>query len=139
MRLFLLSLFLLTFTATSIVVAAPAKVQVFDGSMNLVFDATVKAVKKNWKKVRSSDRGAGTIRFHAGISLKTWGEDCTAALRELGNGKVEVSLQVKNSAQLYAWGVGDQIAQKLFRSIQDELTTSPPGSQGSPPTSSVQE
>jgi len=116
-----------TLAITSIVFAAPAKEHLFDGGLDLVFDATVKAVEKNWKKVQVSDRSAGTIRFHTTVSLSTWGEDCTAVLRDLGNGKVEVSLKATNSAQVYAWGVGGRIAQKLFKSIQNELllTSSP--------------
>ena len=111
-------------------VAAPAssKVQVFDGSANQVFDAAVKAIEKNWKKVKSSDLSSGTISFHTGVSPATWGEDCIALLRDLGNGKTEVSIKSKNSAQLYAWGVGNRIAQKLFKSIQDELSKSSGGS-----------
>ena len=100
---------------------ASSKVQVFDGSMNQVFDASVKAIEKNWKKVKSSDLSGGTIQFHTGISPATWGEDCTALLRDVGNGKIEVSLKSTNSAQVYAWGAGSRIAQKLFKSIQEEL------------------
>jgi hypothetical protein len=106
---------------------------VFDGSVNQVFDATVKAIAKNWRKVKSSDPSAGTIEFHTGVSPSTWGEDCIALLRDLGNGKIEVSLKSSNSAQLYAWGVGNRIAQKLFKSIQDELSKSSGASQLSPP------
>jgi hypothetical protein len=131
-----LALVVSTLATTSGVFAAPAKVHVFDGGLNQVFDATVKAVEKNWKKVQASDRSAGTIRFHTTVSLTTWGEDCTAVLRDLGNGKVEVSLQATNSAQLYAWGVGGRIAQKLFKSIQEELLTSSPTTPS--PTSSGQ-
>ncbi|MEI9976883.1 MAG: hypothetical protein WDO73_35440 [Ignavibacteriota bacterium] len=83
--------------------------------MNQVFDATVLAIEKNWKKVQSSDRSAGTIRFHTGVSVTTWGENCTATLRDLGNNKVEISLQVTNSAQIYAWGVGDRIAREALQ------------------------
>jgi NADH dehydrogenase FAD-containing subunit len=109
---------------------SPAKVQVFDGSVDQVFNAAVKAIEKNWKKVKSTDLKTGTIQFHTGVSPSTWGEDCTALLRDLGNGKVEVSLKSTNSAQLYAWGVGGRIAQKLFKSIQEELSRS--GSQVPP-------
>lgn len=118
--------------------AADAKVREFDGSMNQVFDATLKAVERNWKTVRSSDRAAGTIEFHTGVSLTTWGEDCTAVLRDFSNGKIEVSVKPKNSAQLYAWGVGARIAQKLFNSIQDEISTPSPGSHPSSAVSSPQ-
>jgi hypothetical protein len=86
--------------------------------MDQVFDAAVKAVEKNWKKVRSADRAAATIKFHTGVSLNTWGEDCTAVLRDLGNGKIEVSLKSKNSAQMYAWGVGERmIGRSLVRLV----------------------
>ena len=114
---------------------ASSKAQVFDGSMKQVFEATVKAIEKNWKKVKSSDLSTGTIDFHTGVSPSTWGEDCTALLRDLGNGKVEVSLKSSNTITLYAWGVGDRIARKLFKSIQDELAKSSAGSQAAPPPS----
>ncbi len=120
------------FASPSLVFAGDPKVQVFDGGMDRIFDATVKAVEANWKKVRSSDRAAGVIKFHTGVSLTTWGEDCTAVLRDLGNGRTEVSLKSKNSAQLYAWGVGTRIAKKLFKSIQAELAAPSSGSQPAP-------
>jgi hypothetical protein len=110
-----------TLAITSVVFAAPAKEHVFDGGLDLVFDATMKAVETNWKRVQASDRSAGTIRFHTTVSPTTWGEDCTVVLRDLGNGRVEVSLHATNSAQVYAWGVGGRIAQRLFKSIQNEL------------------
>lgn len=116
--------------------AANPKVKVFDGGMNQVFDATLKAVEGNWKRVSSSDRAAGTIKFHTGVSMSTWGENCIAILRDLGNGKIEVSLKSENSGpQLYAWGVGGRIAQKLFKSIQREISTSSSASQSSSPAS----
>lgn len=124
----------LVLTFVTVGFAADAKVRVFEGGMDQVFDATVKAVEKNWKKVRSADRPAATIQFHTGVSLTTWGEDCTAVLRDLGDGKIEVSLKSRNSAQLYAWGVGDRIAQKLFNSIQSQISTSSPGT---PPSSAA--
>ena len=126
----------LVLASSGIISAAGPKVQAFDGDLNQVFDATVRAIERNWKKVQSSDRTAGTIRFHTGVSPSTWGGDCTASLRELGAGKVEVSLQSRNSAQLYAWGVGGRIAQKLFKSIQGELWPSAsPGSKAPSTTS----
>jgi len=134
-RAFASVVFVSTLILTPPGVGSPAsqKVQVFDGSVNQVFDATVKAIAKNWRKVKSSDPSAGTIEFHTGVSPSTWGEDCIALLRDLGNGKIEVSLKSSNSAQLYAWGVGNRIAQKLFKSIQDELSKSSGASQLSPP------
>jgi hypothetical protein len=134
-RIFASAVFVSTLILTPPGAGSPAsrKVQVFDGSANQVFDATVKAIEKNWKKVKSSDPSTGTIEFHTGVSPSTWGEDCTALLRDLGNGKIEVSLRSSNSAQLYAWGVGNRIARKLFKSIQDELSKSSSGSQESPP------
>ena len=134
-RTLVLILFLLAMVLArpSVGIAGSAKVQVFSGDMNQVFDATVKAIEKNWKKIKSSDRPTGTIRFHTGVSVTTWGEDCTAVLRNLGDGKVEVALQSTNSAQVYAWGVGGRIAKKLFNSIQDELATSSPGTKAQSP------
>lgn len=88
--------------------AGLSKVEVFDGGINQVFEATMKAVKRNWKKVKSADRNAGEIRFHTGVSPASWGEGCTVNLRDLGDGKVEVSLKLRNSAQLYAWGGQDR-------------------------------
>ena len=101
---FILLVSVLVVALPSVGFAADGKVRVFDGGMSQVFDATMKAIEKNWKKAQSSDRAAGTIQFHTGVSLSTWGEDCIAVLRDLGNGKIEVSLKSKNSAQLYAWG-----------------------------------
>jgi hypothetical protein len=139
LRTFALILFVSTLVISQpgVVFAESGNVQIFDGALDQVFDATVKAVEKNWKKTKSSDRATGTIRFHTGVSASTWGEDCTAVLRDLGNGKIEVSLKSTNSAQLYAWGVGGRIAQKLFKSIQDGMATSSPPSKASPTTSVV--
>jgi hypothetical protein len=132
----------LTLTALVLTICSPnasfgadPKTQEFDGEMGRVFDATVKAVESNWKKVNSSDRAAGTVQFHTGVSMSTWGEDCTVVLHDLGNGKTEVSLKSKNSAQLYAWGVGNRIADKLFKSIRKEVTRTASGTQKSPPAS----
>jgi len=101
-RAFASAVFVSTLILTAPGVGSPAsqKVQVFDGSVNQVFDAAVKAIEKNWKKVKSSDRSTGAIEFHTGVSPSTWGEDCTALLRDLGNEKIEVSLKSSNSAQL---------------------------------------
>jgi len=122
-------LFVAALVSPNLAFAADPKVRVFDGGMDQLFDATLKAVNKNWKRVQSSERPTGTIRFHTGVSISTWGEDCTVILRDLGNGKIEVSLKSKNSAQIYAWGIGTRIARKLFNSMQDEILPPLPESQ----------
>lgn len=112
-----LTLFLL---ASAAVAHAP-KTATFEGSIDEVFDAAVKVAQANWS-VSYADRKTGTLSFTTGTSLTSNGMECSAILEEVPGTQVRVTLKTqKKNGQIYAWGVGDRIASKLFNGIGDEI------------------
>src|SRR5438270_9908513 len=101
---------LVILVATTLATASPKK-KTFDGTPDAVFDAAVKAAQQNWT-VKFADRKTGTITFTTGTSVTNWGMECSMAIQQIAEGKVEVTLHTQKKMQIYAWNAGDRIADK---------------------------
>jgi hypothetical protein len=99
---------------------AATKTYTFEGSMEEVFDAAVKVAQTDWS-VTFADRKTAMISFNTGMSLTSNGMECSAQLEPLEGGKVRISMKTQKKAQMYAWGVGDRIADKWFKGIDAEM------------------
>jgi len=112
-----LSLFLLV----SFAVAHSPKTATFEGTIDEVFDAAVKVAQADWS-VSYADRKTGTLSFTTGTSLTSNGMECSVILEEVPGTQVRATVKTqKKNGQIYAWGVGDRIASKLFDGMGDEL------------------
>jgi hypothetical protein len=116
----MLLLALITVLPLSLFAGAP-KIKQFDGSMDDVFTAALKAAQSNWS-VTFSDRASGLVSFNTGTSFTSNGMECSATLQEMKDGKIQISLKTqKKHGQIVAWGVGDRIADKWFKAIAAQL------------------
>jgi len=100
-------------------VASPKKAT-FKGSLDEVYAAALKAANENWQ-VGFTDSKTHVIEFNTGISLTSNGMACSVLLEELPDGSVQVALSTRKKMQAFAWGAGDRIAEKYFRSIKQIL------------------
>jgi hypothetical protein len=115
------ALLLLLLSAVSSRAWAAPKEATFEGTPEEVFNAAVLAAQKNWT-VTATDRPTMTLSFTTGTSLRTWGMDCSVVLTPVDGGKVKVIVRTQKKAQLYAWNVGNSIADKFFAGLEQELT-----------------
>lgn len=99
---------------------ASSKKAVFIGTAEEVFEAAVKAAQSNWS-VKFADRKAGLLTFTTGMSFTSNGTECSAVVKAIDNGRVEVTLTPHKKAQVFAWDVGKRIADKFFAAITEQL------------------
>ncbi len=112
---------LILFLLVSGAMAHALKTATFEGNIDEVFDAAVKVAQADWS-VSYADRKTGTLSFTTGTSFTSNGMECSAILEEVPGTQVRVTVKTqKKNGQIYAWGVGDRIASKLFDGIGDEL------------------
>jgi hypothetical protein len=103
-------------------VAHDGKAYIFDGTPDEVFNAAVKVIQADWA-VSYADRQTMTLSFTTGTSATTWGMDCSAVLEQVSPGQIKMTIKAQKKHQLYAFGVGDRIASKLFKGMEAELAS----------------
>jgi len=115
----------------SVVLSASPKETIIEGTPEEVFSAVLKVAQSNWV-VTFADRPTGIISFNTGTSLTSNGMECSAWVQPQSDGRIQITVKTqKKNGQIIAWGVGDRIADKLFKGVIDELASSraarPPG------------
>ena len=110
---------LLFLVASSTAVAKP-KEQTFDAPRDRVFAALTKVIETH-HVLTVADEKNFVISFHTGMSVTSYGMNCTASLEPDGSKtKVIINTQ-KTEKQMFAYGAGDRIANNIFKWISDEL------------------
>jgi hypothetical protein len=100
---------------------AAGKQTIIEGTQKEVFTAALKAAQANWA-VTFADRQAAMISFNTGTSLTSNGMECGVRFQAMDAGHVQVTVRTqKKNGQIIAWGVGDRIADKLFKALRNEL------------------
>ncbi len=100
--------------------AASPMTQVFDGNLDEVFGATVRAAQRYWA-VTSTQRNMKSFTFAVESSSRTSAVECTVMFEPLAAGQVRVTLRTVRQNRPFSWGNDEEIATKLFAAIRQEL------------------
>lgn len=100
---------------------ASDKTAVVRGNTDEVFDAVATSAQRYWT-VSFADRRTQMLSFVTGRSFTSKGMECSVRLRPVDKERIEIVMHTqKKGEQLFAFGVGDRIADKLFDTVKEEL------------------
>lgn len=89
-----------------------------DANSNLLFNAVIKVVADNALQVKHADRRAGVVVCVSKWSMKSFGQEISISIYE--DQGCFLNIETKSS-QIYDWGEGREIIQRLKFAIDEKL------------------
>ena len=98
----------------------------FAASKQEVFDAVVRAIPTVQKmRIAATDPEKGQIKAKGGITWRSWGEDLTVVVEEVGPERTRVTVSSMLKFGLVDWGKNKRNVDDVLYQISQALASSP--------------
>lgn len=95
----------------------------YDFDCDAVFDEAIRALDEMGCRVSDARKAERLINFTTSMSLWSWKQKGSVLVSEEGSGRCVVSVTTKASFQLYDWGEGKRIANRLYETLAERLNS----------------
>jgi len=96
--------------------------QKFKTSEGDLFKLLVKTISSMGYQIKNADKDSGLIIFNTGASMSTFsGQEASVVVAPMGTDTCDVQINIGYKAQLWDWGEGKKIVDKIFNELKETV------------------